>query len=484
MNNLNYRIFIILASGWRHRYVIIIPILILPFAGLLIGVLSSKNYSSHTSMLIQETAKMNPFLEDLAVSSMLKERMEALNTLLHSRHILSIVARKHNLTNDNTSPEKHDEIINDLSRSLSVKMAGKDLIRIDYTSNQPDNMKEILETVSKEFVEQLLAPERSSMLDSSIFLTEHLKNRKLALDKAEKALAKFKNSHTADLPEMHMTNIAHLTQLKQKLSEREAEMAGASKRLGGLDQQLSKTNPVLGRIEEQIVLIQSELALLRARYTDKHSSIQGVLRNLRRLQEERQNIIINTDQTTNIDQLWAIANSTSKKSDKSEQTLLISQLENLQLASSEVDGLSEEIKSLKKMIHKIEKNVSNNGETENEHSKLERDLKIKRGLFDDLFLRHENALITRSLSIFERDKRIKIIDQPFTPTNPDNLPLYIFFISGLFAGIFIGNSLALLLEITDTSLRYNRQLEKLTGVTVLSRIPPVSTSNNELSMST
>lgn len=60
--------------------------------GVVIGLLSPKQYVSHTSMLVQETSKMNPFLEDLAVSSQMKERFSGLQTLLHSRHILGKVA--------------------------------------------------------------------------------------------------------------------------------------------------------------------------------------------------------------------------------------------------------------------------------------------------------------------------------------------------------------------------------------------------------
>ncbi len=471
MNTLSYRIFHLLSAGWRHRYAIFIPILILPVMGLLAGVLSPKQYSSHTSMLIQETAKMNPFLEDLAVSAMLKERMDALKTLLHSRHILGAVAEQRGLIDDHTTAEQHDEIIEELSSSLTVQMLGKDLIRIDYTSSLPADMKETLEAVSEQFVEQLLAPERSSMQDSSRFLTEHLEQRQQELDASETALAEFKNRYADELPEMHLTNVSQLTRLKQRLSEREAEMAGASRRLGGLDQQLSKTNPVLGRIEEQIVTIRGELALLRARYTDKHSRILGGLRNLRRLQVERKNILQQTEQSIDIDQLWAIASNTQLNANGAEQTLLVSQLENLQLARTEVDGLHEEIKSLKKMITKIEKKISAYGKNENEFLKLERNLKIKRELYDDLLLRQENARITSSLGVFERDKRIKVIDRPFTPTAPNNPSLALFIVAGLLGGLIMGCSLALVLEICDTSLRRRDRLEALTGVIVLSRIP-------------
>ena len=63
MNPITHIVFNILTGAWRHRYVIALPILILPLLGLAVGTLSPRHYSSHTSMLIQETANMNPFLE-------------------------------------------------------------------------------------------------------------------------------------------------------------------------------------------------------------------------------------------------------------------------------------------------------------------------------------------------------------------------------------------------------------------------------------
>jgi len=82
MNNLQFRLYFILSGAWRRRYAIFIPTLILPLVAVLLGSIGPKYYASHTSMLIQETAKLNPFLEDLAVSSMLKERINSLKILL------------------------------------------------------------------------------------------------------------------------------------------------------------------------------------------------------------------------------------------------------------------------------------------------------------------------------------------------------------------------------------------------------------------
>ncbi|WP_241908127.1 Wzz/FepE/Etk N-terminal domain-containing protein, partial [Vibrio sp. 10N.261.52.A1] len=191
MNNLKLRLLNILNGMWRQRYVIVIPILILPFVGFGVSKLAPTKYDSHTSMLIQETAKMNPFLEDIAVSTMLKDRMSALRTLLHSRHVLYSVAEELQLTTPNMSEAQKQEIITDLSERLSVTQMGKDFLKISLTSNTPIGMEETLSSVSEHFIEQILAPERSSIQDSSSFLRIHIDERSAELAKAEEELARY-----------------------------------------------------------------------------------------------------------------------------------------------------------------------------------------------------------------------------------------------------------------------------------------------------
>jgi len=430
-------------------------------------------YKAHTSMLIQETAKMNPFLQDLAVSAMLKDRIEGLRTLLHSRHILSEVATELELINENSSDADRDYVIASLSSRLTMTMLGKDLIQISFSSDTPTGMKEFLTSVSTHFMEQLLAPERSSMKDSSSFLLENLKERQIELDHAELKLAEFKAKYADALPELHTMNIARLSQLNQKLAEREAELAGRTKSLGGLNNLLSRTNPVVGKIEEQIVRIRSELALLSSRYTEKHSKIQARKRTLKRLEAERNRTLENTENLVNADQLWDIA-SIKIPNDDGTQPLLVSQLKNLQIAKSEVDSLNEETSRLRDMIAKIENSVKNFGDKESQLTRLQRDLNVKRELYEDLLHRYEMAKVTGSLGQFEESKRVKIIDRPFTPSKPVNLPLPVFFIMGLVGGIFLGIGLAVVLEMIDTTIRSRHKFEEIYGIPVASRIPPLT----------
>ena len=123
------------------------------------------------------------------------------------------------------------------------------------------------------------------------------------------------------------------------------------------------------------------------------------------------------------------------------------------------------------MIAELENNLSGYGDLERTLTKLERDLDVKRELYDELLKRYEMARITGSLSLFEQSKRVKVIDKPYTPMSASNFPALIFVLAGLVGGAFLGVGLVIILEFLDTSVRYRSQLEHITGTAVFGRIP-------------
>ncbi len=219
------------------------------------------------------------------------------------------------------------------------------------------------------------------------------------------------------------------------------------------------------------------MALLRSRYTDEYSEIQGTLRILSRLKEERNRTLEKSENQLDPDKLWLLASNSDTEVDASQPLLLISQLTHMQEVRSRVDALTVETENLKKMISEQAERTSQLGALEKELTQLERDLSVKRDLYENLLKRNELARVTGSLGVFEKEKRIKIIDKPYTPSVPDTPSAMVFTVAGLFAGLCFGIGCTMLAEVNDNSLRFKKRIEQKLKVEVLTRIPQVQGFN-------
>ncbi|PHS79032.1 MAG: capsule biosynthesis protein [Rhodospirillaceae bacterium] len=463
----------LLWSAWRRRYLIAIPIVIMPLLALGFGVLSPKKYMSYTTVLIQEAAKLNPFLEDLAVATNLKSRMEALNALLHSRHILAGVAVEQKMISDEMPIEERESVIASLSKSLTAELVGEDIIKISLKTETSEGMRELLWTISMRFIEQVISPGRSAIAKSEIFLIEELEKRRKDLLVTEQKLSDYKTRYASELPNLHASNVDRLSKVRANLADRRISLEGAQAARDSLRQRLVQTDPVIGRIEEAIVQSLSDIAVLRARYTDRHSTVQAMLRKLKSLKNERDKALHAVRQLSadDLERLWNRASMQTTPNDATTQPLLVSQLQNLQDSESLVNGLQEEVSSLKSELNDLESSVSAFGEHERNLKEFDREIAVQRKTFDELYERHQKAKLTGALSRSEERERVKVIDPPFTPVGPSNPSLLVFIGAGVLGGILLGCGLAVMAELLDMTIWRRDVLGTLTGAPVLTRIP-------------
>ncbi|PKG80820.1 hypothetical protein CXF85_22195 [Colwellia sp. 75C3] len=469
-------IHLILSAIWRHRYLILFPAFTLPVIAVIVCFIAPRTWQAHTTVLVQESAKMNPFLEDLSVATDLENRMTTLDTLLHSRHTLINVAQDLALIDDKSTDFQKDQLVKELSAALKVKLIGKDLVKLVYQADSPENIVDVLLAVRARFLEKLLAPELSAIDASESFLTSQLTLKTADLQKAELRLASFKQSNAEQLPRLYSANSNRFSQLSMLLEQRKIELSGAIAAKKTIRTRLAQVDPVMSEIEQSIVTTKSELAILRSRYTDQHSRVETSLRKLSQLEDERESQSKTSYKITEIDlnRLWEVASSMQDgEVDTNQNLLLVSQLQELQLADSQVEKIREEINSIEKQTRALKSSLAGTGEMERQLLELERDLKVQRDLYSDLLYRYEKAKITGALGRFEQPERIKIIDQPYKPSSPTNSPLSIFLLAGIIGGLFLGGGLALFAELADTSIRARYQLELITSTPVITRLPRI-----------
>ena len=152
-----------LAAGWRRRYVILLPVLLLPVLGGLIGSFVPHSYETRMSVLVQEPGRFNPFLEDLSVRSNLSDRMEGLRALLTSRHVMLSVAEDLGMVGPSAPEWEQSRAVAALASSVSVQLIGQEMVELRYRARRPDGMDRVLDRVGQRFIERVRGPEDASL---------------------------------------------------------------------------------------------------------------------------------------------------------------------------------------------------------------------------------------------------------------------------------------------------------------------------------
>lgn len=457
--------------AWRRRYLIVLPLIVFPVLALIAGKMTPKTYEAQTTILVQETAKLNPFLNDLAVGPNLKERMPALQTLVHSAHILESVLIDTGRIREDTSPSEKAWQISKLSAAISVQLMGNDLVAFRMRGDSGRGMAETLGALSRRFIDRLLAPERSSIHDSQVFLQQELDERLQRLTKAQEAYAAFKQDNRERLPSLESSMVTRVSALEQRLSDNRMQLQASEAELGDIRQRLIATNPVIGRIEEDIMRSTRRLGELRSRYTDEHSSVQGELRILQRLEDERENLLTSAEamEEADLDRLWNLAASSISPEDGETPALLVSQMSKLQETNTAYMRLKEETAALEMELRNLHNAIAETGPVMQEQKRLEESIRLAQESYDAIAKRFDNAQITGALGEFEAPERIKIIQAPSDPVVPVTPGSLLFALAGILAGILAGAGLAGAAEVLDTRLRNRSQFQNAANVPVIAR---------------
>ncbi|MEM8627860.1 MAG: GNVR domain-containing protein [Pseudomonadota bacterium] len=464
----------LLEAGWRRRWLIIVPLLVLIPMGILANFVLPKSYVARTLIVIKETAKHNPLLEDLAIGLNIQSRMDALQSLLRSEHILLSVLQRNGTVTDATPPAEVHREIKRLGDAVSLQLAGRDLIELRLRGTDPEGMGTVLNLVMHSFLRQLLSPEQSQLTATQTFLKAQLAARETQLKAAKTALAAFKRKHADALPQILDADIEKLKRLDQDLQQARLELSGASASLKRFKQQLITTNPMIARLDQQIVALVGELTELGARYTPQHSRYASVQRRLERLQERRTSLVerVQGIDDGQLQRLLSVAAEPNQTDDTlNQQPFLVTQLLRYQETEAKVSVLQQSIAQLEERRALVQHRIAEYGPYEQQIRQLETDVRLQQELYEKSLQRSEQARASGALSVFEAPDRVKIIDPPADPTAPRSPGLLLFLVIAVFSGVMIGAGLAFAAELLDDRVHTTADVEALLGKEVLAVIP-------------
>jgi len=112
-------------------------------------------YTAKTTILLQESALINPVLSDLSLHYNLEERFKALKILIRSRERLLKIAEQSGVTTAEDPTWEKLWYTAQIKQNLVINRAGDELVRFSMQWHDAKQLKRILELLSATFTQRL-----------------------------------------------------------------------------------------------------------------------------------------------------------------------------------------------------------------------------------------------------------------------------------------------------------------------------------------
>jgi polysaccharide chain length determinant protein (PEP-CTERM system associated) len=472
----------------RRRWVLI-TILALVGAPLAYGVarMLPARYKSQTLVLVQPPTVSSKIVEPVDTTGV-SERLASMKQQILSRTRLEPIIRQYGLYPQDVDRVSMDILVGRLQDAVEVTpvqpMAETQASNlpgffVNVTLNDPKLAQQVCTAVTSMFIEENLRISQQNSQMTTNFLSQQLDEAKKNLDDQDSKLAAFKSRYLNALPDEEQTNLNLLTGLTSQLDAATQALARAqqdksfaesllTQQLGAWEASQSSTGASPDTLEQQLSLLQTQLTALQARYTDDYPDVIKTKNDIALVQKK-------------------IAQSNADKTATDPNKVRAGQIEPAQITQlrAQVHSFdqmiaekSKEQERIKEEIKVYEDRVQSSPVVEEQYKELTRGYQTALDSYNDLLKKKADAVMAQQLQQEQAGMQFSVLDPANLPTKPSfpNRPLFTF--GGLAGGLGLGLGLAFLLEMGDTSLRSERDVEFSLRLPVLAVVPNIEPTSS------
>jgi polysaccharide chain length determinant protein (PEP-CTERM system associated) len=342
---------------------------------------------------------------------------------------------------------------------------------VNVTLDNARIAQEVCTTITSMFIDENLQDRQQHGEVTTQFLDQQLADAKARLDDQNAKLAAFESRNLNTLPDEEKTNLGLLTGLTSQLDSTNQALARAQQDKSFaesmLSQQVAAWQASEGSgspetLEQQLTALQADLARLEARYTEDHPDVIKAKNDIAALKKK-------------------IADSETEKPADSEKapksTVEPQQVAQLRAQVHNFDQViaerTREQDQIKQQIKVLQDRIQSSPAVEQEYKSLTRDNQTALEFYNDLLKKRDQSAMASDLERRQQGEQFRVLDPANLPDQPSfpNRPL--FTAAGFAGGLGLGLGLAFLLEMRDTSLRTERDVEFSLHLPVIALIPEI-----------
>jgi len=465
----------------RRRWVLIVILGVMggPLAYLVSRYLPDR-YKSTTLVLVQQPSISREIVNPLDTTD-IGQRLASMQQQILSRTRLEPIIRQFGLYGSDINHVSMEALVGRLQKSIEViplkpmdETRARDLpgFSVAVTMDSPRAAQQVCTAVTSMFIEENLRVRQQHSEDTTQFIVQQLADAKAKLDEQDSKLAAFQTRYMGILPDEEKTNLNLLMGLTSQLDAATQALARAqqdktfaesmlTQQIGAWEAAQSGRSPET--MDQQLAALQVQLASLQSRYTDDYPDVIKTKNDIAALKKK---VAENEDQKK-----LAVPDKTPKSTIEPQQVAqLRAQIHNYDQVIAEKTREQDKIKD---QIRVYQERVQSSPAVEQQFKELTRDHQTALDFYNDLLKKRDQSAMATDLEHHQEGEQFRVLDPANLPDKPSfpNRPL--FALGGLAGGLGLGLAIAFALEMKDTSMRSERDVEFTLRLPVLAMVPTI-----------
>ncbi|HEY4741230.1 MAG: XrtA system polysaccharide chain length determinant [Candidatus Acidiferrales bacterium] len=471
----------------RRRWVLIA---VLTFAGgpLAYGVskLLPNRYKSQTLVLVDAPTVPSDVVRPV-VTADLNQRLASMQEQILSRTRLEPIIRQFGLYPKDINVKPMEELVARLRKDVEVtpveamaETRSQELpgFHVSATLDNAKTAQAVCATITSMFIQESVHLREQRSEDTTTFLSQQLADAKAKLDEQDAKLATFKSQHLNALPDEEQTNLNLLNNLTTQLDAATQALARAQQDKSFAESLLApqleewKTTQA-GRnpntLQQQLATLETQLTNLRARYTDDYPDVIKAKSDIASLKKQMADS--NTARSNPDD---------PKDANTSIEPPQIQQLRaQIHAHEQAIAAKQAEQDQIKQQIAVYQARVQSSPAIEQQYKELTRDYQTASDFYNDLLKKRDQSAMATDLEHQQQGEQFRILDPANLPDKPTFPNRRLFALGGFVGGMALGFGLAFLIEVRDTSLKTESDVEFTLHLPVLAMVPAIKSADGK-----
>jgi len=353
---------------------------------------------------------------------------------------------------------------------------------VNFTTDNPRDAQQVCAEVASLLLAENLELREQVARTTTDFLSRQLEQAKQNLDEMDAKLSRFKIQHFGHMPGDMESNLRILGSLSSQLDASTQNVSRLQQDKSytemQLDQELSawrnaEASPTYSPLRQQLLRLQSQLAILQTRYTDDFPDVVKTKHQIESLQSRLKDMNAEADKS-DVERDASVP----REGPKLEPPEIRRLRDQIYRQDRAIEHATAAQKRLQEHMESFQSRFAVNPETEDEYKQLTRDNTTAHNIYDQLLTNKSTAEIQTEMERNQEGEQLKLLDPASLPNSPSFPVRWEFALYGLGGGLAIGLCIGFWLEVQDKEIRNESDVLAALELPTLATVPWVGVESN------